>query len=540
MNYILQLKSISILIVLGVAMVCGAADAQTLETPIDADVPGSAQPLSDHARSVIEYWTPDRIASAQPMQRILNDEGAPFMTAPDGGLVPVGHSVPLTTPLEDANDIQNSSHAAPVILDMTPNNFDLIGRPDTLQIIIGENATNVASVQLDIQMLDRVAQDYDQVGPEMPMRRGGFRGAKEVSPGIWDYELTALLPENYYSWRALITDQNGHQTWSPVATFELDVLDDPDRPEPIILAQWLNQGGVQTAAGRLLFEMYVEDEIGIGSWPGFQCSGTVVEDGAADRSIILTAAHCVYNEDTQTFTRNVIFIPNQAETTGFGSDRNCFNDPLGCWVASFGVIDRLWARKLYDPDITPEERVRNSPWDFGFYVIENTGAHAGLELATEALDEAVQPFQISFQSPPLNYGADAEGWAYALGYEGRFDPLFTYCAEGLSQEINHFHYYVYNLPNCLLFRGASGGPILSEFDPSTGIGKIISVNSYGYRNQAGMRGPKLHEQTAACRFEEAQTVAFNSILRQPGEEGYFSEGDCRFWHYFGQEPTVSD
>jgi hypothetical protein len=34
-----------------------------------------------------------------------------------------------------------------------------------------------------------------------------------------------------------------------------------------------------------------------------------------------------------------MFIPNQAGTTAGGTDRTCSNDPLGCWVADFGVVD---------------------------------------------------------------------------------------------------------------------------------------------------------------------------------------------------------
>ncbi|MFP6837769.1 MAG: NAD(P)H-dependent oxidoreductase subunit E [Pseudomonadales bacterium] len=51
---------------------------------------------------------------------------------------------------------------------------------------------------------------------------------------------------------------------------------------------------------------------------------------AASSSTILTAAHCVYDDVHNAFARNVLFIPNQADTTGSATDLNCNNDPLGC------------------------------------------------------------------------------------------------------------------------------------------------------------------------------------------------------------------
>ncbi len=68
-------------------------------------------------------------------------------------------------------------------------------------------------------------------------------------------------------------------------------------------------------------------------WNGYVCSGTVVQDGTEGISIILTAAHCVYDDVNKAFAQNVLFIPNQDETTGAGTDQDCSNDPLGCWRA---------------------------------------------------------------------------------------------------------------------------------------------------------------------------------------------------------------
>ena len=99
-------------------------------------------------------------------------------------------------------------------------------------------------------------------------------------------------------------------------------------------------------AGRIYFEMKTAN-----GYSGSVCSGTVVKDQQVDRSIIMTAAHCVYNDEFKEFARNVIFIPNQAAGSGSGTDRNCNNDILGCWVISFGVADTDWAIRSFPANI---------------------------------------------------------------------------------------------------------------------------------------------------------------------------------------------
>ena len=88
-----------------------------------------------------------------------------------------------------------------------------------------------------------------------------------------------------------------------------------------------------------------------GNLRGYVCSGTVVKDDQDDRSIIMTAAHCVFDDKRKEFATDVIFIPNQAGTTGSGSDYNCDNDPLGCWATEFGVVDTDWAIRSFPQNI---------------------------------------------------------------------------------------------------------------------------------------------------------------------------------------------
>ena len=102
-------------------------------------------------------------------------------------------------------------------------------------------------------------------------------------------------------------------------------------------APWTGGGTVQNAAGRIYFEMPTNNRAR--SWAAYVCSGTVAEDATTGRSVIITAAHCVYDDVHKAFARNVLFIPNQDGTTGTRTDTNCGNDPMGCWTPSFGVVD---------------------------------------------------------------------------------------------------------------------------------------------------------------------------------------------------------
>jgi hypothetical protein len=255
-------------------------------------------------------------------------------------------------------------------------------------------------------------------------------------------------------------------------------------------SEWTGDGVVQEAAGRIYFEM--PSNAKRTRWAGYVCSGTVVSDATSGRSVILTAAHCVYDDANKAFARNVLFIPNQADTQGTGTDLNCANDPLGCWVPSFGVVDNNWTTSTFP---------NNIPWDYAFYVVGDAGAHqSGYGTVADALDAAVEPMSMSFATPSLGT------LAHALGYSYSEDPKFMYCADSLTTE----GAYNWWLPNCGLSGGSSGGPWSQTFNVSTGNGPVISVNSWGYTDQPGMAGPKLSGTSASCVFAVAQSAALGT------------------------------
>jgi hypothetical protein len=263
-------------------------------------------------------------------------------------------------------------------------------------------------------------------------------------------------------------------------------------------AEWKLGGAVQKAAGRLLFQM---------SDGYYVCSGSVVTDGTTGRSLILTAAHCVYDDVYKAFATNVLFIPDQAHTTrGSKTDFNCGNDPYGCWVPSFGAVDKNWTLRTF-PD--------NIPWDYAFYVVSDTGAHSDGSFDPNAvgfsgnendvLDVAVGSLEISFADPSHDVSGSSIDYTYALGYSYSNDPKFMYCAQDMSTNGTANWW----LGSCRLSGGSSGGPWVQDGTNAwTGgtDGKIFSVNSWGYTIGAGMAGPKLAGTSASCVFEAAKSA----------------------------------
>lgn len=277
-------------------------------------------------------------------------------------------------------------------------------------------------------------------------------------------------------------------------------------------AEWTAKGDVQKAAGRLLFAM--------GANNYYVCSGTVAREVVSGRSIILTAAHCVYDDERKAFATNILFIPDQAHTSGV-TDFNCGNDSFGCWIPSFGVVDVNWTKWIFP---------QNIEWDYAFYVVNDIGAHSYDQFSrsaasfvtgnqtNDALDDETWAgsLPISFAAPKHDLSNSTADFTYALGYSYSYDPKFMYCAQDMTTngKVNWW------LPNCGLSGGSSGGPWVqngtTKWSGNADDGLIVSVNSWGYTGRAGMAGPKLSENSANCVFNIAGSKPFDQVLSLNG------------------------
>jgi hypothetical protein len=227
----------------------------------------------------------------------------------------------------------------------------------------------------------------------------------------------------------------------------------------------------------------------------YVCSGTAVTDDTSGRSIVLTAAHCIYDDVNKAFAKQALFIPNQDDGGGDSTDADCRNDPEGCWIIDHGVVDENWTTRTF-PD--------NIAWDYGYYVVSDKEAWSTSDAYANPGDRALD----DLGTLDIDTTARLDDSAHALGYPYDVDPELMYCTEPLASENTYNGYW---LGQCGLSGGASGGPWVQPMDDN-GTGPVFSVNSWGYTRQPGMGGPIL----ALSSADELLGVATSSDLDGTG------------------------
>ena len=222
-------------------------------------------------------------------------------------------------------------------------------------------------------------------------------------------------------------------------------------------------GVVQTSTGRILFFF---------DGNAYVCSGTVLQDDVPGRTIILTAAHCAYQyrQGGGRFAESALFIPNQDDTLGKRSDEICSNDPLGCWIPAFAVVDYRWTQNSFPQSV---------PYDYAYYVIPDdveAWLPGYLSGTTGLLHQDVEPLPVDFNfQEDLNVGVFTHG----LGYSFNKDPNFRYCATGMSTRFGISTYENLWLGICDLTGGSSGGPWMMDVD-SNGRGEYSQRSLWSF------------------------------------------------------------
>jgi hypothetical protein len=438
-----------------------------------------------HAR-IVSHWTGDRRAAAIPRDLVIDSRGLGYLRRPDGALQPYGHGIAALASNKPAPNAKPApgDTTPPSISDLNPAAGATIGA----QYVFSAKVTDpsgIKSVTFTIQKSGSASQNF---------------AATSAGNDLWSVSLSGFT-DGAWSWRVTAKDngaRGGNTGTSGLINFTVDTGGGGGGGGgggTVTNAEWTGGGPVQTAAGRIYFEM--PNNAARRRWSGYVCSGTAVTDDTGGRSVILTAAHCVYDDANKAFARNVLFIPNQAGTSGAGTDLNCSNDPMGCWSPRFGVVDTDWSARTF-PD--------NIAWDYAWYVVNDSDAHTGASASSDALDVAAGTLAMQFSTPVLN------AFTHALGYSYSEDPNFMYCAEDMTTEgaVNWW------LPSCGLSGGSSGGPWVQPL--TNGDGPVISVNSWGYTNSPGMAGPKL-TGSAACVFGVATSTGLNAVPTSDGDEG---------------------
>jgi hypothetical protein len=482
-----------------IASVVFAASSAVLLNAVPAQ--GAGQGPSAEAKRIMEYWTKARRDGAIPRDLVIDERGLGYLRKPDGSLEPYGHSVAAANrPVPASKPIAGDS-TPPVISEMTPANGATIGTSATFSAKVTDSESSVRSVTFVIVYPSGQTQSFSP---------------SAVGNDTWEIGLQGFSNGNW-GWQVIAKDngeKGGNTATSTVVQFTVDTSSSAGGGENsgsnvVTNAVWSDGGTVQTAAGRIYFEMPANAKRK-GPWTAYVCSGTVATDGTPGRSVVITAAHCVYDDVNQAFARNVLFIPDQAGTSGSGTDTNCGNDPMGCWAPAFGVVDVNWT----DPNKTFPA---NIPWDYAYYVVSDAGAHKGAAATSDSLDAAAGSLEVDFTQPSFDDGVpavDSPDFTYALGYSYSNDPNFMYCAEDMTIEGSYGDYW---LASCGLSGGSSGGPWMQPM--VGGNGPIISVNSWGYTNSPGMAGPRLAGNSAERVFTIAGCKDFGAVSTSDGEAG---------------------
>lgn len=253
----------------------------------------------------------------------------------------------------------------------------------------------------------------------------------------------------------------------------------------VVGASWSGGGVVAATTGRVFFSM--------GS-SYYLCSGSVVTDTRMDRSIVLTAAHCAYDEENEAFADNWMFVPGYdampAAPTADGSF--CDNTMHGCWTADALVVAEGYA----------------TAGAFNDQAVVHDYAYAAVGIGGKQdvqLDSTVGAQNVRFDGAASGTDTWLFGYPAAQKYKG---VDLTYCRGplGFDRWMDNVTYRV----TCNMTGGASGGPWFAPFSSADGTGSIISVNSYGYQGVKAMFGPRLGTEANAM-LNEAMTAEENTV-----------------------------
>mgnify|MGYP001557752911 CR=1 FL=1 len=306
-----------------------------------------AKPSAKNQR-VIDHWTPDRIMQAIPRQLVIASNGLGYLKMPGGSLQPHGHNKlvevgrvskqPRAKPGTGGGD-----NAGPSIVPIEPADGATIGASQRFAATVAD-PSGVRSVSLVISFPDGSIQSFTM----------GNSGGD-----TWESNLSGFTDGDGWGWDVEARDATkgkGNTSASDIYIFDVDTSGEPPPPtgdDVVTNSRWTDGGEILENVGRIYFEMPSNPRLK--RWAGYVCSGTVATDDVSGRTVIITAAHCAYDDANKAFARNVLFIPNQDETTGSGTDSDCSNDPLCCWTPSFSEVHTNWTTSTYPANI---------PWDY--------------------------------------------------------------------------------------------------------------------------------------------------------------------------------
>lgn len=257
------------------------------------------------------------------------------------------------------------------------------------------------------------------------------------------------------------------------------VVVDPDPiPAGVVAGEsWTGGGDVDERTGKVYFTS--------GLW-GYVCSGAVVNDGGTERALVLTAGHCLYDNERKSrkqppagFVSNWLFVPDYEQGQGFL--RACTDTTQGCWTAEALVVHNRFASA---GGFTSTATL----YDFGFAVVTgktdlDASPRGSYGINTDTADGG----------PAEKDVLSAFGYPAAAPYDGQ---KLTYCQGPIGTDARNSNstWSMY----CNMTGGSSGGPWIDGMQSNGSGGTLASLNSYGYSGEPYMYGPKFNANTQAA------------------------------------------
>ncbi|MFE6055993.1 trypsin-like serine peptidase [Kitasatospora sp. NPDC056446] len=230
-------------------------------------------------------------------------------------------------------------------------------------------------------------------------------------------------------------------------------------------APWTGGDALARTVGRLFFTNHGEDE---------SCTATVVD--SANRSTVVTAAHCVNSPDllgdNNEWLANEMFVPGYRDGLA----------PYGRFVARAGVADATWL--LNDE----QNGLKYDAYDQAFLVL-NTDA------AGRRVQDVVGAQRIGFDRPggtpvhQFGYPRESSGDPARAGLPEYTGARLAQCAGRTRENPGTAEHPEprgqWGAP-CVMGGGSSGGPRIADLDPSTGTGTVVGDDTQGaYLDPAG-------------------------------------------------------
>jgi V8-like Glu-specific endopeptidase len=233
---------------------------------------------------------------------------------------------------------------------------------------------------------------------------------------------------------------------------------------------------VSRASGRIFFSFGFDDSA---------CSGTVLSDSDQGVSLVVTAAHCLYQQERSRFATNWLFVPGLARE----EIPDCHARPTSCWTPRAMLVEKAYV----DAGTFDDEAVVH---DVGVAVIDGVPGLGQLDALAGSLPLA--------DAPTAGEAVELVGYPGDRQYSG---SALTVCTDILDRGPTTTSADVWGAA-CDMTGGASGGAWV--VGAAAGRPAIVSVTSAGVRDEF-LYAPVFDEETAALIAAAASATA-NTVL----------------------------